>query len=389
MSTNHPLISRGRGLGRCLFRWFLFLIAWAALGVVVSAFVTPRSLMQELPRPVAAGIIELGVMLYALGFLAPLPVLVSHYSPIRSGNRVRALIVHVLAAVAFTLLHWWVVKYSMDQVFDLPRGMMPGRGLGHGRGPGAGGRAEMHLWLSMLRNAGTALIGYWLVVGAWHAVDSSRKLRAREVQATQLEAQLATARLQALEDQLHPHFLFNTLNTLSSLIYEDVAAADKVIRDLSALLRLALDNAGTHTVALAEEVRFVELYLEIMKTRYPDRLQVDMHIHPDTLSVEVPNLLLQPIVENSIKHGLEATGGTGEVTVSSGIDGHRLWVEILDNGPGLGGDSVEGGVGLRNTRDRLAQLYGDDCGFTIANRDDGGGVRVRVELPVAGVSRGT
>jgi LytS/YehU family sensor histidine kinase len=131
----------------------------------------------------------------------------------------------------------------------------------------------------------------------------------------------------------------------------------------------------------------VELYLDIMKTRYPNRLEVEVHIHPDTMAVEVPNLLLQPIVENSIKHGLEATGGAGEVTVRSGIDGDRLWVEVIDNGPGLGGDSVEGGLGLRNTRDRLTQLYGGDCRFDIADRE-GGGVRVYVEMPTAGPTRG-
>jgi LytS/YehU family sensor histidine kinase len=247
---------------------------------------------------------------------------------------------------------------------------------------------HMRFWFMFLRHAGTAVIGYWLVVGVWHAVDSSRRLKARELQTSQLEAQLATARLQALEDQLHPHFLFNTLNTLSSLIYEDVKAADKVIRDLSTLLRLALDNAGTHTVPLEDEIRFVGVYLDIMKTRYPNRLEVALEIDPATNAFEVPNLLLQPIVENSIKHGLEATDGVVRVDVRTRLEDDRLCVEVTDDGPGLPPEqSLREGVGLGNTRNRLRQLYGVDFGFRIGNRD-GGGVSVHIEVPPRPTNKG-
>jgi LytS/YehU family sensor histidine kinase len=179
---------------------------------------------------------------------------------------------------------------------------------------------------------------------------------------------------------LHPHFLFNTLNTLSSLIYQDVHAADKVIRDLSTLLRLALDNAGRHTVPLTDELRFVEVYLDIMKTRYPDRLDIVLNVDPEAETVTVPNLLLQPIVENSIKHGLGATEGPIGITLAARRAGGRLRIEVRDNGPGLPDGELNEGVGLSNTRDRLTQLYRDDFTFEIADGGDGG-VRVRIEIP--------
>lgn len=380
MTPTQPILSRAP------FRWFLYLVAWALLGLVVSSVVPLGEFLRTLPRPVAGSITELVVMLYALGFLVPLPVLVCNLAPFGRGHRLRVLAVHIVAAVAFVALHWWIVHQSMESFIDIHRGF---RGMGRGRGPGPGPDRwwgeQARITMQIARYALTSLTGYWLVVGVWHAVDSSRRLRERETHAAHLEAQLATARLQALEDQLHPHFLFNTLNTVSSLIYEDAQAADKVIRDLSTLLRLALDNAGRHTVPLGDELRFVEVYLDIMKTRYPGRLDVTRNVAADTASVPVPNLLLQPIVENSIKHGLEAVDGVIAISIAAAVDGGRLRVEVCDNGPGLPGGPAEAlreGVGLRNTRDRLAQLYGDDFDFAVENRE-GGGVRVRVDVPLA------
>jgi len=370
--TSNPTI-----LSRAPLRWFLFLVAWAVLGVVVSSIVTPRELFAQLPRPAVGSIVEMVLTFYALGFLIPLPVLVCNYLPLGRGPLARALVVHVIAAIAFTLLHYWLVRRSMDALLEMPRAF---RGRGRGRGPEGPWRPVIQL----ARHSLVTLTGYWLVVGVWHALDSARRLREREQHAAALEAQLATARLRALEDQLHPHFLFNTLNTLSSLIYEDVKAADRVIHDLSTLLRLALDNAGRHTVPLAEEVRFVEVYLNIMKTRYPDRLVVTAAIDRGAEVVAVPNLLLQPIVENSIKHGLEATAGTIEIALSARVEGDRLMVEVVDNGPGLpDGMPPREGVGLGNTRNRLEQLYGTDFTFEVANAADGG-ARVVVAVPVEG-----
>ncbi|MGD8869698.1 MAG: histidine kinase [Gemmatimonadales bacterium] len=369
MTPTQPILSRAP------FRWFLYLVAWTILGAVVATIFPPRSLLSTMPRPMAAGVVELAVTFYVLGFLVPLPVLVCNFAPLGRGRLVRALLLHLVAAAAFMLIHWWLVRWSMDALIDLPRGFRGGRGPGFGRNP------DLRLAMQVARHSLTTLIGYWLVVGVWHAVDSSRRLREREVHATALEAQLATARLQALEDQLHPHFLFNTLNTLSSLIYQNVDVADRVIRDLSTLLRLALDNAGRHTVPLSDEVRFVAVYLDIMKTRYPERLDVSFDIDDAAGGVAVPNLLLQPIVENSIKHGLEAVEGVIAVDVRAHSVGGRLHAEVRDNGPGLpGGDVLREGVGLRNTRDRLAQLYGDDYRFEISDLD-GGGVRVFVDIP--------
>jgi two-component sensor histidine kinase len=372
MTSTQPILSRAP------FRWFLFLVAWAILGAVVWSIVSIRDPLSQLPRPVAGSVIEIALTFYILGFLVPLPVLVCNYLPLRRGRLARALVIHVAAAIVFTFIHYWLVRHALDAVFEPPHGFRGGRG----RGGGSQwlGRGQARFLIQLARHSLSTLTGYWLVVGVWHAVDSGRRLRERDLHTAELEAQLATARLQALEDQLHPHFLFNTLNTLSSLIYQDVHAADKVIRDLSTLLRLALDNAGRHTVPLADELRFVEVYLDIMETRYPDRLEVARAVDAGAEAVTVPNLLLQPIVENSIKHGLGATEGAIRIALSARRGGGRLHLEVRDNGPGLPDGELNEGVGLANTRDRLTQLYGDDFTFEIADGGDGG-VCVRVDIP--------
>ena len=222
---------------------------------------------------------------------------------------------------------------------------------------------------------------YWVIVAVCYGLDYYRAYHERELRTSELEARLAQAKLQALRMQINPHFLFNSLNSISALMHKDVEAADATLIRLSDLLRHALDSADTHEVALREELAFLERYLEIERTRFGPRLKVELDIAPDTLDALVPNLALQPLVENAIKHGIEPRARPGLIQLRARREDSLLALQVQDNGVGLPQDeSVEEGVGLSNTRARLQQLYGDTHQFSLANAA-GGGLLVRVTIP--------
>jgi two-component system, LytTR family, sensor kinase len=221
---------------------------------------------------------------------------------------------------------------------------------------------------------------YWVVVTAAHAVAYSHNLRERERRVLELENRLTTARLQALQMQLNPHFLFNALNGIGTLMYRDVDAADSMLVKLAELLRHALDRAHQPQVTLRDELAFLDRYLALEQMRFGQRLAVVREIAPETESALVPNLLLQPLVENAIKHGLEPQTRAGRITLRADlVDDERLRLEVEDDGRGLTPDFTPG-IGTSNCRDRLAQLYGDDASFELRPADRGG-VLARVEIP--------
>jgi two-component system LytT family sensor kinase len=226
---------------------------------------------------------------------------------------------------------------------------------------------------------------YWAVVGLSHALDYRREAQERELTAAQLETRLAEAQLQALQRQLHPHFLFNTLHTISALMHRDTEAADAMLARLSDLLRLTLDRLGVQEIPLKEELEFLEKYLEIERTRFGERLTIQMEIEAEALDVCVPNLILQPLVENAIRHGIAPRVGGGRLHVVARLTGDRLWLMVRDNGPGLSSqaklDAFNSGVGVSNTRSRLAHLYPGAHKFEFHEPSDGG-LAVTLEIPV-------
>jgi two-component system LytT family sensor kinase len=238
------------------------------------------------------------------------------------------------------------------------------------------------------------LLVYGAILGTGYAVGYYARFREREVRATQLEARLAQAELQALKMQLHPHFLFNTLNGIAGLVRDKKnTAAVEMIAGLSDLLRYTLDGAGRQEVTLREELEFLELYLGIQQKRFPDRLRVEMSVEPTTLEALVPNLILQPLVENAIRHGVSRRAAAGTVGVAAERQGGRLRIRVYDDGPGLrrasnGNAKADGGregapstgIGLSNTRARLRQLYGDAQSFGVFDRE-AGGVEATLLLP--------
>jgi two-component system, LytTR family, sensor kinase len=226
------------------------------------------------------------------------------------------------------------------------------------------------------------IVWYAMFVVFIQLFDEYREARAREVRTAQLEARLAQAQLHALRLQLQPHFLFNTLNTISSIVYEDPRAADEMIVRLGDLLRATLRASGRQEVTLEEELHSLDLYVEIMRARFDDRLVVSLDVDPSARGALVPQLLLQPLVENAIKHGASADA-TSTIDVSARREGGELVLEVRDRGRGLSGNAAEAigrGVGLSNTVERLERLYGAAHSFALRNAD-GGGLAVNVLIP--------
>ena len=277
---------------------------------------------------------------------------------------VRTIVVHILAAFAFSCVH----AAAMSGVRAALWGPPP---VG---------------WLTAIQriyllNLDWALMTYTTIVGLMYAHWYYREAHVRTIKSAQLEARLMEARLKTLEAELQPHFLFNTLHAISTLVHTNPDAADRMISRLSDLLRLTFDRSGAARVPLQEEIEFLQKYLEIEQTRFQDRLTVRYDVDPDTLDAEVPRLILQPIVENAIKHGVSPRTGLGLVAVASRREGESLWLEVRDNGVGLSGTArsqLRSGVGLSNTRDRLECLYGEAQRLEFSEAETGLTVRLRI-----------
>jgi len=282
----------------------------------------------------------------------------------------KAALVHVLAVTAFTAAH---VALSVSA-----RGVITTQFT----------ERPFSWWMyfseGFFLNFDWEMMTYWALVAFVHALDYHRQSQEREIAAAQLQTQLAEAQLEALQRQLHPHFLFNTLNTISALMHRDVHAADEMLVQLSDLLRLTLDRVGTQQVPLKDEVDFLKKYVEIEQTRFGDRLIVNIDIDPEVLDAPVPNLILQPLVENALRHGVGPRIGVGRIDVSANQADGLLTLAVRDNGVGLSPDKLNAfhsGVGLSNTRSRLENLYGDRHRFEFQT-PPGGGLLVTIVIPM-------
>jgi hypothetical protein len=237
------------------------------------------------------------------------------------------------------------------------------------------------VWWYVLTYYLTSLVFFYVCVVAFVAARRYYQLlRRSELERMQLESGLAHARLHLLTSQLHPHFLFNTLNSISELMYEDVAAAERMVARLSELLRLSLDQRDSALVPLDKELEHLGVYLEIEEIRFQDRLMVDFEIAPDARPCLVPFLFLQPLVENAVRHGISRLNRPGRILIRSRRNGERLEFEISNDGPADPVRTPSEGLGLRNTRDRLRALYGEDYGLEYG-AIPGGGWIVRLKIP--------
>ena len=289
------------------------------------------------------------------------------------GRRGLSVAVHIAASIVFGIVNLGLASWLSDYVF------YEGFPLGY---------IDNVKRLFTIYFISLELMYYWAFVGVTLAVDFRQKYRERErvaaelaLKASRLEGSLARANLEALRMQLNPHFLFNTLNAVSVLAMKgERQTVVRMLAQLSDLLRMSFENSEPE-VPLAEELALLEPYVEIEQVRFKDKLQVIRRIDPDTLEAAVPTLLLQPLVENAVRHGIAQRPGPGQVEIRAWRDGDHLTLTVRDTGPGFGARSNgRQGVGLANTRARLEQMYGEDHVFETGNGEDGGAV-IRIRIP--------
>ena len=347
-------------------RGLLLFLLWTAIGLsFASQFYLSSSLLG---RPISWG----EALSYALGDwyvwagLSLVTIYLARRYPIErlrwSDNLARHLIASALTALAYTLLR------------------------------AAVGQAQSHLvgdpvnYLDILRPLFVKsfhfnLLIYWVILSVAHAANYYRKYHEREKRSIELEKRLAEARLQALQMQLNPHFLFNAMHSISALMHRDVEAADSMLARLSELLRLTLQADTTPLIPLRRELEILERYLDIERVRFGDRLATSVDVPPDTRELLVPCLILQPIVENAIKHGIAPYARPGKIALAARLspDQSRLSIVISDNGGGLARPIAEG-IGLSNTKARLAALYPGNHRFAFEPGQPSG-IVVSLEIP--------
>jgi len=281
----------------------------------------------------------------------------------------RNLLVHALAACVAGVAHsvYWMVLTVTMRPYDRMTATW----------------AQIDVAANIFFRFPAEVILYAAVAGALQAIDYYARYREREIEAARLQASLTKARLHALELQLQPHFLFNTLNAVASLVRtrkNDDAVA--MIAGLSEILRYTLDHEGNQRVPVEAETEMLRRYLEIQRVRFADRMTYTIDVEPAARTAAVPTLILQPLAENAIRHGIARSAAGGVVSVKAFRENGCLRVDVGNTGSLSAGDS--GGIGLRNTRERLRQLYGDDCAFSLTQSDDGVVASLRIpwsELP--------
>ena len=348
--------------------WPIVVFVATLLGLISSALAWQFTISLGRPAGTWRALVFLNCAYwYTWALFTPVIVWLSQRFRLEGPRLVTAVLVHLPSVAVFSLGHiaamegvrWWLVTSE--------------------------GRA-FNWWVqvrrSALQNFDWEMMTYWAIVGLSHAVLYYRESRERALRAAQLETKLVEAHLQRLQQQLHPHFLFNTLHAISTLMHRDVEAADRTLMRLSDLLRLTLDNLGQQEVSLKAELDFVAKYLQIEQTRFTDRLVVRFDVQPEALDALVPNMLLQPLVENAIKHGISRKEGPGHIDIGARREGEKLRMEVRDDGVGLTETALvalQKGIGVSTTRARLQHLFGADYRFEFHRQT--GGLAVVVAIP--------
>ncbi len=349
-------------------KWGLITLFWLGWSATCTSFAYSWRLAIDHPLPWIA-IAPMYFVAYAFWgpLFTPVATWLAHRFPLERGKWVRSGLVHLLAAPCVSLFHGLIATFLSPWVWPE---MTRKEGFLHA------------YQRSFFMSVSDDLFIYFTVVFVVQGWTYYQRYRDRELRTSVLEAQLARAQLHALKVQLHPHFLFNTLNSVSELMHEDVRVAERVITRLSDLLRMTLENIGTQEVSLRDELEFVKGYLEIEQTRFHDRLKVAYELATETLDARVPNLLLQPIVENAVRHGISKISRDGLICIRSERNGDRIMLTVRDNGPGLKSNSPAAnfGIGLSTTRARLEGLYHGNHSLQLNNLAEGG-LEVRIDIP--------
>lgn len=353
-------------------KWAAIVAVWAVLGVIYAGPIYLETHLEKMGHS-PWRVFSWGILIWlAWAPLTPAMVWLARRYSLIGGAWKTSLLIHLPAFLLISIIHSAVatlITLSIRPFDDM----------------GSSPEVFWPRFLSRVQGSfGSDLLVYGGVIGICYALDYYHKYREREFLATRLEAQLAQAQLDTLRMQLHPHFLFNTLNSIVGLVRDNKNhAAVSMLVGLSDLLRHTLEHSTRHEVELREELNFIKLYLSLQEMRFSDRLQIELNIDPATTKAMVPNLILQPLTENALRHGIGRSADSGMVGISSALEDGHLRLTVYDNGAGLPDNwhlNGSAGIGLANTAARLQQLYNDNYQFDIRNRD-GAGVEVVIVIP--------
>ena len=345
---------------------------YSVFAAIVSALFTSISgvSLWSLERDATANfayIVAMNLVLWGgWAVFAPAIIWLGRRVPLERAHWRRALAIHAPASLLVTTGHLvWVGsgRFLLQRAF------------------GADAQWWPTVWDAFFRTVDFELPVYWAILGAHQSIAYYRRLRAREFHSARLETRLVEAQLQALQQQLHPHFLFNTLHAISALVHRDPDMADMMLERLADLLRLTLRSSGVREIPLHQELEYLRAYLAIEQVHFGDRLTIEIAIDAAAVDVLVPTLILQPVVENAIRHGLEPKTGPAMLTVGARVEHNSLRLSICDNGIGLRDQRGGHGIGLSNTRSRLQRLYGSEDALRLMDNPRGG-VIVDIRLPV-------
>jgi two-component system LytT family sensor kinase len=357
--------------------WTILFLLFSTLGFLEFSYRYLDDLSREHAGTLGRRVLEESTGAYTVLLILPLVFLFARYYLFECSGWFRRIALHITGAAVFSALHTTLMALSRQLLSPL-----------FGLGPYDYGIMTYRYPMEFSKD----FLGYTVIVLLYYSFERYRLAQAQQLAAAELQTKLAQAQLENLRLQVQPHFLFNTLNTISSVMYEDVHAADAMITQLSDLLRLTLHASRSHEIPLAEELEIARLYLDLMQKRFENKLRVSYAVDPSLNDSLVPQLILQPLLENSLRHGMKSGNTPMEISVAARRENGSLILRVTDNGSGLRETDPSGvfgrGLGLSNIRDRLLQLYGERQQFSIANQPTGGAeVTVRVPLHPSTQSR--
>ncbi|MDQ2936897.1 MAG: histidine kinase, partial [Acidobacteriota bacterium] len=332
-------------------RWVRLALTWGIwtfIGIVFTLQGYFTSYRSERPVSLIDSLYLQMTWSYLWALATPLVLFAAAKLPIERNNWIRSSLLHIPISIVLS-----GILTALGHVFNwLYWGLSMGRPFSFER-----------MGRFVVANFSEGIGIYLLIALTGYAFSYYRRFREGQVKTLQLEAQLSHAQLQALKMQLHPHFLFNTLHSISALLNKDTESARKMITRLGDFLRLTLENSGSQEVTLQQEIEFLTCYLEIERIRFQNRLVTRIDVAQQSLEAKVPNLILQPIVENAIRHGIAPRSTPGLIEIEAKHRNGTLRIQVRDNGPGLSDHRTsenlfKKGLGLANTESRLERLYG-------------------------------
>jgi two-component system LytT family sensor kinase len=348
-------------------KWIALIAVWAAVGLILSTevFFTVRMTRPEIEFWDVLASQYARVAMWAL--LTPIVLWLRNVVPLKSGRWGGGVGFHFGLSLAIMSGYYlsriaFLVTQQGEPIADF----------------------WQIAWVNFFGRNLIDVVFYWAIVGGGYTFEIYRKYKNEQIKGAQLESRLIQSELSALKQQLHPHFLFNTMNTISVLVREKRNdEAISLLAKLSTLLRISLDSARVEEVTVRREMAFLERYIDIQKVRFEDRLSVHTQLSAEALEARIPNFLLQPLVENAILHGVAPKNGPGSVTVAGKVTDGRLYLEVSDDGMGIDDARVSRsreGIGLSTTRERLSRIYGSMSQLVLKS-EPGKGTTVSIVLP--------